>query len=85
MKLNQTLFSRQRKAQRGVTLIELMIATVLGMIMMMALTALFINIARTNSEMAKTNAQIENGRFAIQLLGSDIVHAGFWGGACSAV
>ena len=69
-----------RQAQRGFTMIELMIGIVLGLLIMVALSELFVNITRTNSEMAKTNAQIENGRFAIQLLGGDIAHGGFWGG-----
>lgn len=66
-------------AAGGFTLIELMIAIVLGMLIVVALSALFVNISRTNTEMAKTNAQIENGRFAMQLLQGDIVHAGYWG------
>lgn len=69
-----------RQAQRGFTMIELMIGIVLGLLIMVALSELFVNITRTNSEMAKTNAQIENGRFAMQLLGGDIAHGGFWGG-----
>jgi prepilin-type N-terminal cleavage/methylation domain-containing protein len=69
-----------RQAQRGFTMIELMIGIVLGLLIMVALSQLYVNITRTNSEMAKTNAQIENGRFAIQLLGGDIGHGGFWGG-----
>ncbi len=75
-----TCATQARQAQRGFTLIELMIAIVLGMLIMVALTTLLVNITRNNSEMAKTNAQIENGRFSIQLLGGDIVHGGFWGG-----
>lgn len=69
-----------RQAQCGFTLIEMMIAIVLGMLIVAALIALFVNITRTNSEMAKTNSQIENGRFAMQLLEGDIVHGGYWGG-----
>jgi len=64
---------------RGLSLIELMIAITLGMLIVAALLALFLNVTRTNSEMAKANQQIENGRFAIQLLQDDVVHAGFWG------
>lgn len=67
------------RPQQGLSLIELMIAITLGMLVMAALLALFLNITRTNNEMAKANRQIENGRFAIQLLQNDIVHAGFWG------
>jgi type IV pilus assembly protein PilW len=68
-----------RRPQSGLSLIELMIAITLGMLVVAALLALFLNITRTNNEMAKSNRQIENGRFAIQLLQNDLVHAGFWG------
>lgn len=67
--------------QRGFTLVELMVSITLGMLVVAALIALYINISRTNNEMAKSNRQIENGRFAIQLLQNDLVHAGFWGEA----
>ncbi|MES2500923.1 MAG: PilW family protein [Pseudomonadota bacterium] len=65
--------------QGGVSLIELMVAITIGLIITAALGALFLGISRTNEEMAKANSQIENGRFAMQLLQADIVHAGFWG------
>lgn len=63
----------------GFGLVELMISIVIGLLIVSALLTLFVNTSRTNSEMAKTNNLIENGRFAIQLLESDIVHAGYWG------
>ena len=69
-----------RRAQCGFSLIELMIGMAVGLLIVLALGELFVNITRTNSEMAKSNAQIESGRFAIQLLAGDIAHAGFWGG-----
>ena len=65
--------------QRGLTLIEFLIASALGLIIVAALTQLFADFTKTNREMAKTNSQVENARFAIQLLRSDIVHAGYWG------
>lgn len=65
--------------QRGLSLIELMIATVLGLIIVAALTQLFADVTRANREMAKTNSQIENARYAMQLLRNDIVHGGYWG------
>ena len=67
--------------QRGFSLIELMVAITLGMLIVAALLALYLNVTRTNSEMSKANRQIENGRFAIQLLQNDLAHAGFWGEA----
>ncbi|OZA23166.1 MAG: pilus assembly protein PilW, partial [Hydrogenophilales bacterium 17-61-9] len=71
--------ARHAMHARGLSLVELMIAITLGMIVMAAVLALFLNITRSNSEMAKMNRQIENGRFAVQLLQDDIAHAGFWG------
>lgn len=65
--------------QHGLSLVELMIAITLGLLVMAAVLALFLNITRSNSELSKTNRLIENGRFAMQVLQSDLVHAGFWG------
>lgn len=65
-------------AQCGFNLIELMVASTIGLLIMTAVLTLFLNVSRTNDEMAKTNMLIENGRFAIQLLQNDIAHAGFW-------
>jgi len=66
--------------QRGFTLIELMISMMVGLLVLLALLTLFVNVNRNNNEFAKTNILIENGRFAVQLLESDLIHAGFWGG-----
>lgn len=67
------------RATRGFSLVELMIAIAIGMAVVAALLALFLNVTRTNNEMAKMSRQIESGRFAIQLLQDDVMHAGFWG------
>lgn len=75
--MNRTI-PRQRQA--GLTLVELMISIVLGLLILSALIALLVNLNRNNDELTKTNRMIENGRVAVQLLESDIVHAGYWGG-----
>lgn len=67
------------RSQRGMTLVELMVSLTIGLIILAALGTLFLNISRSNDELSKVNSQIENGRFAIQLLQDDVVHAGFWG------
>ncbi len=56
-----------------------MISITIGLVIIAALVALFMGTSRNNREMATANSVIENGRFAIQLLESDVVHAGFWG------
>jgi type IV pilus assembly protein PilW len=82
MNLVQTMShpALRRTAQRAFSLIELMISMVIGLLIMSAILTLFLDVVRTNDEMAKTNAQIENGRFAIELLRADLAHAGFWNG-----
>lgn len=67
-------------AQRGFTLVELMISMVLGLLIILALVTMLINVNRNNSELSSTNRLIENGRFALQLLATDVSHAGYWGG-----
>lgn len=71
---------RLRRPQSGFTLVELMIAMVIGLFIVLALLTLLINVNRNNGELTKTNRVIENGRFALQLLEADVSHAGFWGG-----
>ena len=66
--------------ERGLSLVELMVAMVVGLLFVTALTKLFIDLSRANQEMAKTNGQIESARFAMQFLGNDIIHGGYWGG-----
>lgn len=70
-------FSRYRK-NGGLSLVELLIATVLGLIIVATLTTLYGDVSRTNREMDKTNSQIENARFAMQFLQNDLIHAGYW-------
>lgn len=69
-----------RRNEAGFTLVELMIALTISLVLLSALVAVFVNTSRSSTELAKTNAMIDNGRFAAQLLQSDIEHAGFWGG-----
>ncbi len=77
---SRTTHIQSRETQRGLSLVELMIALVIGLIVMGSVLALFLNVTRNNAELAKTNSQIESGRFAIQLIQNDLVHAGYWGG-----
>jgi prepilin-type N-terminal cleavage/methylation domain-containing protein len=69
-----------RISAAGFTLVELMIATTISLLLMSALVSVFVNTSRSSSELAKTNAMIDNGRSAALLLETDIEHAGFWGG-----
>ena len=65
--------------QRGLTLVELMVSMTIGLVILGALVAIFVNTSRSNRELSRVNSVIENGRLAVQVLESDIMHAGFWG------
>src|SRR5215472_7010729 len=67
-------------AQRGFSLVELMIAMSISLVLTGALVAIFVNSSNSSREMAKANTMIDSGRFVIQLLENDIEHAGYWGG-----
>jgi type IV pilus assembly protein PilW len=67
------------KFSPGFGLVELMVSMVIGLVIVAALVTLFAGTSRNNREMASANSVIENGRFAIQLLDDDLVHAGYWG------
>ncbi len=65
--------------QRGFSLIELMISMTIGMILLVAFTALIVHQSSARDELEKSSRQIENGRYAMQLLHDDIEHAGYFG------
>lgn len=66
--------------QSGFSLIELMVVVALSLLLMVAILQLFLDVTRTQDEMARTNAQMENGRFAMQVIADDVMHGGFWDG-----
>jgi type IV pilus assembly protein PilW len=71
---------RRPAPSRGFTLVELMVAMVLGLMIASAMLMLYVRTVSSNVELAKANSQIENGRYAIQVLENDVAHAGYWAG-----
>lgn len=65
--------------QRGLSLIELMLGITIGLLIVASLSLVFVNSSRTNAETEKTSQQIENGRYAAQLISEDLRLAGFYG------
>jgi len=72
-------FPRSRARMAGLSIIELMIAIALGLIVLAGLATLFANQSAARAEMERSSRQIENGRFAMELLGDDLRMAGFYG------
>jgi type IV pilus assembly protein PilW len=65
--------------QQGLTLIELMIGLTLGMIVSAGLLGLFANAAQQSQNLSRASAQIENGRYVVELLQDEVRMAGFVG------
>jgi type IV pilus assembly protein PilW len=68
-----------RRAVSGFSLIELMISITLGLIILTGVAVLFANTSRARDEIERVSRQIENGRYAIDLLTQDLRLAGFYG------
>ncbi|MDP2092344.1 MAG: PilW family protein [Hydrogenophaga sp.] len=68
-----------RKFNQGMTLIELMVSIAIGLVLVLSMLVLYVNIARNQSQLSNSGRQVENGKFALQLLQEDLRHAGFWG------
>lgn len=72
-----SLKPRPRAAQAGYSLMELMVSLTLGLIILSGLITVFVNSSRTSTEFERANQQIENGRYAMQLLSEDLANAGY--------
>ncbi len=68
---------RPGRSQRGFTLIELMVAITIGSVIMLLLSAVFLSSSVARKESERSARQIENGRYAMQILGDDLKLAGY--------
>lgn len=69
---NGTGFAREL----GFTLIELMVGIALGLLVIGIVTGIFLNVSANRRDMERAGRQIENGRYALQLLNDDLINAG---------
>lgn len=63
----------------GFSLVELMVSITIGLFLILGLSTLLVNSSHTRTELEKASRQIENGRYATQLLRDAITHAGYYG------
>jgi type IV pilus assembly protein PilW len=71
--------SRPHYKQQGMSLIEILVSLGLGAFMLLGIISLMASVSNTRLGLANTSDQIENGRYALQLLNEDISLAGFYG------
>lgn len=68
-----------RRPARGFTIIELLVALGIGSLIATAMLMLFARTLEANREQFKAAQQLENGRYALDLLFNDLRHAGYFG------
>ncbi len=68
-----------RAAQAGLSLVELTVAMTVGLFILGGIGLTLTNTARARGDLDQSLQQIENARYAMQALGQDIRHAGYYG------
>ena len=67
-----------RFRQAGISLVELMVSITLGLMILSGVLVVFVNTSAARNEVEKTSRQIENGRYASEVLSEDLRLAGFY-------
>ena len=70
---------RTAACARGLTLVELMVAMAIGLVIITAVSAMFISSTASRSEVELSADVIENGRYGLDRLSRDLSQAGFYG------
>jgi type IV pilus assembly protein PilW len=70
---------RRSGRQHGFTMIELMVGITLGLLVLAVATLVFVNVSGNRRDTERVSRQIENGRYAMQILSDDLVNAGYFG------
>ena len=68
-----------KQRQSGLSVIEIMIAMTLGLLLLTAVGAFYVAQSRNQRELSNQFGQIENGRYALDILTKYLQNAGFYG------
>jgi len=69
----------RRGSVRGFTMVELLVAMTLGLFVIGGVATAYVQNQRTRAELERNSRQLENGRYAVQLLADELRHAGYLG------
>jgi type IV pilus assembly protein PilW len=64
---------------RGFSLVEMMVALTIGLGLLTVLALIFSQSSRAQKEVTQASQQVENGRYALELLTENLHHAGYYG------
>ena len=65
--------------QAGISIVEMMVAVTLGLFVLAGIGLTLTSTSHSRTELDRALQQIENSRFAMQLLAHDLRHAGYYG------
>jgi len=68
-----------RALERGLTLVELMIAMTIGLLLIAATTAMFVNSSMLRRQIESSADVIENGRYGLDVLSRELSLTGYYG------
>ncbi len=68
-----------RLRNRGFSLVEIMVGLFIGALLVLVVGSAIADISGARHESERTNRQVANARYAMQLLADDIANAGYWG------
>ncbi len=63
----------------GLSLVELLVSIALGLMVLAGVITVFANSSAARNELERASRQIENGRYALELLSGELRMAGFYG------
>lgn len=66
-----------KASQSGFSLVELLIASTLSLLILAGLVSVFVSSSQSRNEVERASQQIENGRYAMQLITGDLRNAGY--------
>jgi len=69
----------KQRPMRGFSLVEMMVAMTIGLALLTVLALLFANSSRAQKEITMSAQQVENGRYALEVLSDNLRHAGYYG------
>lgn len=64
--------------QRGLTLVELMVSLVIGLVVVIATSAVFVSSSKSRQELDVTADVVETGRYALLALSNELTQTGFY-------
>ena len=81
MKHGAVIFQERLASARsaGFSLVELMVSITIGLMLLATLLVVFANASAARGELERASRQIENGRYAVELLSDDLRVAGYLG------